>query len=59
MGIYREGGMLLIECNYLWIVDNLLDPSHIAWIHVSSFAGAGTDDQPLDLEKTDKGVITS
>jgi len=51
--------MLLIECNYLWIVDNLLDPSHIAWIHVSSFAGAGTDDQPLDLEKTDKGVITS
>ena len=56
---YTEGGMLLIECNYLWVVDNLLDPSHVTWVHVSSFAGAGTDDQPLDLEKTDKGVITS
>ena len=56
---YTEGGMLPIECNYLWVVDNLLDPSHVAWVHVSSFAGAGTEDQPLDLEKTDKGVITS
>ena len=56
---YTEGGMLPIECNYLWVVDNLLDPSHVAWVHVSSFAGAGTEDQPLDLEKTNKGVITS
>ena len=25
---------------YLFITDNLLDPSHVAWVHVSSFAGA-------------------
>ena len=56
---YTEGGMLPIECNYLWVVDNLLDPSHVAWVHVTSFAGSGTDDQPLDLEKTDNGVIVS
>lgn len=56
---YTEGGMLPIECNYLWVVDNLLDPSHVAWVHVTSFAGSGTDDQPLDLEKTEKGVIVS
>ena len=56
---YTDGGMLPIECNYLWVVDNLLDPSHVAWVHVTSFAGGGTDDQPLDLEKTDDGVIVS
>ena len=56
---YTEGGMLPIECNYLWVVDNLLDPSHVAWVHVTSFAGSGTDDQPLDLEKTEHGVIVS
>ena len=56
---YTDGGMLPIACNYLWVVDNLLDPSHVAWVHVTSFAGGGTDDQPLDMEKTDKGVIVS
>jgi len=56
---YTDGGVLPIACNYLWVVDNLLDPSHVAWVHVSSFAGAGTDDAPLDMEKTEKGVIVS
>lgn len=56
---YTDGGVLPIECNYLWVVDNLLDPSHVAWVHVTSFAGSGTDDQPLDMEKTDRGVIVS
>ena len=54
-----DGGTLDIDCNYLWVADNLLDPSHVAWVHVTSFAGGGTDDQPLDLERTDRGVIVS
>ena len=54
-----DGGVLDIDCNYLWVADNLLDPSHVAWVHVTSFAGAGTDDQPLDVEKTDRGIIVS
>lgn len=54
-----DGGTLDIDCNYLWIVDNLLDPSHVAWVHVTSFAGAGTDDEPLKVEKTDTGVLVS
>lgn len=54
-----DGGVLPIECHYLWVVDNLLDPSHVAWVHVSSFAGGGTDSAPLDMEKTDRGVIVS
>lgn len=56
---YTEGGVLPIACNYLWVVDNLLDPSHVAWVHVTSFGGSGTDDQPLDLEKTEDGIIVS
>ena len=56
---YTDGGVLPIGCNYLWVVDNLLDPSHVAWVHVTSFAGGGTDNAPLDMEKTDRGVIVS
>lgn len=56
---YTDGGTLPIACNYLWVVDNLLDPSHVAWVHVTSFGGSGTGDQPLDMEKTDRGVIVS
>jgi len=56
---YTDGGKLPIACNYLWVVDNLLDPSHVAWVHVTSFAGGGTDNAPLDMEKTDHGVIVS
>ena len=52
-------GALDIACHYLWVVDNLLDPSHVAWVHVTSFAGAGTDTRPLDLEETPDGVIVS
>ena len=54
-----DGGVLDIDCNYLWVCDNLLDPSHVAWVHLSSFAGAGTDDEELNLEKTDRGVVVS
>ena len=56
---YTDGGTLPIACNYLWVCDNLLDPSHVAWVHVSSFGGGGTEDQPLEMEKTDRGVIVS
>ena len=54
-----DGGLLPIACNYLWVADNLLDPSHVAWVHTTSFAGAGTDDQPLQMDKTERGVIVS
>ena len=54
-----DGGVLDIKCNYLWVCDNLLDPSHVAWVHVTSFAGAGTDDEPLEIKKTDRGVVVS
>ncbi|MEO0702648.1 MAG: aromatic ring-hydroxylating dioxygenase subunit alpha [Pseudomonadota bacterium] len=54
-----DGGVMDVNCNYLWVCDNLLDPSHVAWVHVGSFAGGGTDDVPLSVDKTDRGVIVS
>lgn len=52
-------GALSMACHYLYIIDNLLDPSHVAWVHVTSFAGAGTDTRPLEIEETEDGVIVS
>ncbi|MGL4241389.1 MAG: Rieske 2Fe-2S domain-containing protein [Beijerinckiaceae bacterium] len=51
-----EGGDMPIACNYLYVTDNLLDPSHVAWVHVGSFAGAKTDSEPLRITKGDNGV---
>lgn len=52
-------GALEMACHYLYITDNLLDPSHVAWVHLTSFAGAGTDDRPLVVEDIPDGVIVS
>ena len=54
-----RGDRMDIACHYLWMADNLLDPSHVAWVHRSSFAGAGTDNTPLQLTSSDIGVISS
>ncbi len=55
-GINR-GAAMDLDCNYLLMTDNLLDPSHVAWVHETSFAEASTKDTPLRINKTDEGVI--
>ena len=52
-------GALDIDCHYLWITDNLLDPSHVAWVHLTSFAGGGTDNLPLEMSEAADRVIVS
>ena len=54
-----SGGMLEINCHYLWVTDNLLDPSHVAWVHQSSFAAPGTSNTPLEIQSSDDGVVVS
>lgn len=56
---YTDGGCMHMKCDFLWMVDNLLDPSHVAWVHLTSFAGAGTDNAPLDVTRTARGVVVS
>ena len=54
-----DGGMLECQCHYLYLLDNLLDPSHVAWVHKTSFASDGTEDVPLTIEDTETGVLVS
>jgi phenylpropionate dioxygenase-like ring-hydroxylating dioxygenase large terminal subunit len=53
-----EGDDMVVACNYLHITDNLLDPSHVAWVHPGSFAGDGSDETPLQVTIGDDGVTT-
>jgi len=53
-----DGDDMVFACNYLHISDNLLDPSHVAWVHPGSFAGDGSDETPLHVTIGDDGVTT-
>ena len=53
------GDALTCECHYLYLTDNLLDPSHVAWVHRTSFAAPGTDKAPLETKEIDDGLIVS
>lgn len=55
-GINR-GAAMEIDCNYLYMCDNLLDPTHVAWVHEGSFAQDATKSTPLKVTKTDTGII--
>ncbi len=52
----NRGKALEIDCNYLFVTDNLLDPTHVAWVHQSSFGQAATEDTPLRITKRDDGI---
>jgi phenylpropionate dioxygenase-like ring-hydroxylating dioxygenase large terminal subunit len=54
-----RGKPLDIACNYQLINDNLLDPSHVAWVHVTSFGNAACEDTPLQVEVNETGVTVS
>lgn len=53
------GDAMEVACNYLYFTDNLLDPTHVTWVHRTSFGNAACAYEPLKTELTDKGVIVS
>jgi phenylpropionate dioxygenase-like ring-hydroxylating dioxygenase large terminal subunit len=55
----NRGAAIDVECNYLLITDNLLDPSHVAWVHQSSFGSAACEEEPLNVDVSDSGVTVS
>lgn len=55
----NRGESMTVACNYLYITDNLLDPSHVAWVHTTSFGGAGCEDTPLETISVPSGVAVS
>lgn len=52
----NRGESMMIDCNYLYMTDNLLDPSHVAWVHQSSFASSACEETPLHTTVKDDGV---
>ena len=55
----NQGEAIDMACNYLHITDNLLDPSHVSWVHQGSFGNAACEDTPLDTTVADNGVTVS
>ena len=55
----NKGDTMTLNCNYLYMTDNLLDPSHVAWVHRSSFGNAACEETPLKTDVNDSGVTVS
>lgn len=55
----NQGEGMTMECNYLYVTDNLLDPTHVSWVHQTSFGNAACEDAPLDTTVADDGVTVS
>ena len=54
-----RGTPIDIACNYQLINDNLLDPSHVAWVHQTTFGNAACEETKLEVEVTDTSVTVS
>jgi ABC-type multidrug transport system fused ATPase/permease subunit len=50
------GDAMPLDCNDLDMTDNLLDPSHVAWVHQSSIGSAAAEEAPLQTTIGDNCV---
>lgn len=55
----NSGDAMSVDANYLFVTDNLLDPSHVAWVHRGSFGDASCESEPVRVEANPSGVIAS
>ncbi len=55
----NSGDAMELQCNYLYVTDNLLDPSHVSWVHQSSFGNADSIGLPLEVKLAENGVTVS
>jgi vanillate O-demethylase monooxygenase subunit len=56
---YNRGAAMVYDCNYLLITDNLLDPSHVAWVHPTSFGGSVGEAVPMRVREGEDGFTVS
>ena len=54
-----DGDTMTVDCHYLYLTDNLLDPSHVAWVHPSSFGDASCVATPVGVVASESGVHAS
>ena len=55
----NHGDMMTVDCHYLYVTDNLLDPSHVAWVHRSSFGNEACETEQVKTEVAGTGVTVS
>jgi len=55
----NQGEAMTMACNYLHITDNLLDPSHVSWVHQSSFGNADYQETEVDTLVAENGITVS
>lgn len=55
----NRGDAMSLECNYLYVTDNLLDPSHVSWVHQTSFGSSDMIGEPLKVDVNPDGVMVS
>jgi len=56
---YNRGAAMVYDCNYLLITDNLLDPSHVTWVHPTSFGGSPGESAPMRVREGTGGFTVS
>jgi phenylpropionate dioxygenase-like ring-hydroxylating dioxygenase large terminal subunit len=52
-----KGGTLRIECNYLSLCDNLLDPAHVTFVHPSTLGTPAGATVPVNNEYGERDII--
>lgn len=55
----NSGDAMMVPCNYLYVTDNLLDPTHVSWVHQSSFGSTDIVGIPLKVDLQNNGVTVS
>ena len=52
-----EGDALSIDANYLNLADNLCDPAHVSFVHLSTLGSAASEDIPVEHTASDDRVV--
>jgi vanillate O-demethylase monooxygenase subunit len=55
----NRGPVMTVDCHYLLVVDNLLDPTHVTWVHPGSFGDASCAAVPIETTSAADGVTAS
>lgn len=53
----NQGPAMDIACHYQWMTDNLLDPSHVSYVHATSLGNAETIGVPVETSTGEDRVI--
>jgi len=52
-----EGDALRIETNYLNLADNLCDPAHVSFVHLSTLGNSASEEIPVEHSFGERGVL--